>query len=208
MRLLLIRHGLPLRVTSSDGPADPDLDPRGWAQAEVLAEYLRQEPITAIYASSMRRAQQTAEPLATLLGLAPVIEPAVAESDVRASHYVPAEELKAAGDPGWHMGSSASTWPDYYEPFEQFHERVITGIDGIIARHPGDDEVVAVFCHGGVIGRYTATKLGLPWEQVYFFYPLYTSITRLVGWPTGTMIETLNETPHLRGTGLPTGAIL
>jgi broad specificity phosphatase PhoE len=126
---------------------------------------------------------------------------------VRASHYVPAEELRAAGDARWREGSSASTWPAHYEPLEEFHQRVITGIDGIIHRHPGDEEVVAVFCHGGVIGRYTATKLGLPWEQVYFFYPLYTSITRLVGWPGGTMIETLNETPHLRGTGLPTGAI-
>jgi probable phosphoglycerate mutase len=153
----------------------------------------------------MRRAQQTAEPLAKALGLEPIIEPAVTENDTRARHYVPAEELKAAGDPRWRDGLSATDWPDYYEPLETFHERVVTGIDGMIQRH--QDEVVAVFCHSGVIARYTAAVLRLPWEQTGFFYPLYTSITRIKGWPQGRMIETVNETPHLRGTGLPTGAL-
>jgi probable phosphoglycerate mutase len=205
MELLLIRHAMPRRVTESEGYADPDLEPRGRAQAERLAEYLRSEPITTIYASSMRRAQQTAEPLAQALGIEPIIEPAVTENDTRATHYVPAEELKAAGDPRWRDGLSATDWPDYYEPLDTFHERVVTGIDAMIARHP--DEVVAVFCHSGVIARYTAAVLRLPWEQTGFFYPLYTSISRIKGWPSGRMIETVNETPHLRGTGLPTGAL-
>jgi probable phosphoglycerate mutase len=205
MELLLIRHAMPLAVTMSEGFADPDLDPRGHAQAGLLAEYLRSEPISTIYASSMRRAQQTAEPLARALGMEPIIAPAVTENDTRARHYVPAEELKAAGDPRWRDGLSATDWPDYYEPLDTFHERVVSGIDAMIARHP--DEVVAVFCHSGVIARYTAAVLRLPWEQTGFFYPLYTSISRLQGWESGRMIVTVNETPHLRGTGLPTGAL-
>jgi probable phosphoglycerate mutase len=205
MELLLIRHAMPERVTTTEGFADPDLEPRGRAQAERLAEYLRSEPITTIYASSMRRAQQTAEPLAKELGIVPIIEPAVTENDTRAKHYVPAEDLKAAGDPRWRDGLSATDWPDYYEPLDTFHERIVTGIDAMIERHP--DEVVAVFCHSGVIARYTAAVLRLPWEQTGFFYPLYTSISRLAGGPRGRMIVTVNETPHLRGTGLPTGAL-
>jgi probable phosphoglycerate mutase len=86
-----------------------------------------------------------------------------------------------------------------------FHERVVTGIDAMYARHP--DEVVAVFCHSGVIARYTAALLELPWEQTGFFFPFYTSISRTTGSEAGRMIVTVNETPHLRHTDLPTGAL-
>jgi broad specificity phosphatase PhoE len=206
MELLLIRHGLPQRVDGGDGFADPGLDAAGVEQANRLADHLRAERIDAIYASSMRRAQQTAQPLAEMLGLPVVIDPAVAENDVRASHYIPQEELRAAGDPRWRDGFSASEWPDYYEPLETFHERIVSGLEAIMARHRG--EVVAVFCHGGVIARYTASIVGQPWESTGFFYPHYTSITRLTAASTSQVwMVTANETPHLRGTNLPTGGI-
>src|SRR4030095_12528165 len=67
VRLLLLRHG---EVEERyhrifGGRIDMDLSPQGHAQAEVLARYLRQRPVDAIYASPMRRAQQTLAPLAT-----------------------------------------------------------------------------------------------------------------------------------------------
>jgi broad specificity phosphatase PhoE len=52
---LLIRHALPARITESNGLAGADLDPRGRAQAKRLADYLRSEPISTIYASSPLR---------------------------------------------------------------------------------------------------------------------------------------------------------
>lgn len=209
MNLLLIRHALPLRASSSDGEfVDPALDPRGHEQARRLAEYLAEEDIDAIYSSPMRRAQQTADPLADTLGMAVVLEPDVAESDTRATEYIPQEELVAAGDPRWRDGFSATEWPSSYEPLETFHARITTGINRVISRHPR--QTVAVFCHSGVIARYTSAILDHPWEQTGFSMPLYTSITRLTassregGW---RMIVSLNEIPHLRGTGLPTGAL-
>jgi probable phosphoglycerate mutase len=205
MELLLIRHALPQRITNSEGFADPDLAVEGHEQAKHLAEYLQSEQIDVIYASSMRRARQTAQPLADLLGLDVLIESGVTENDVRASHYIPAEELRASGDPRWRDGLSATDWPDYYEPLDSFHERIVASIDGIIARHP--KEVVAVFCHSGVIARYTAAMIGLSWETTGFFYPLYTSITRLAASRSSVWMVTANETPHLRGTGLPLGGL-
>jgi probable phosphoglycerate mutase len=206
MELVLIRHGLPQQVTEGDGFADPPLDRAGREQACRLAEHVRTESISAVYASSMLRAQQTAQPLADLLGLDVVVEPAIAENDVRASHYIPTEKLRASGDRRWRDGFSASEWPDYYEPLETFHERILSGVDSIVARQ-SDDDVVAVFCHGGVIARYAATIIGLPWESTGFFYPLYTSITRIGAVGRSRWIMTANETPHLRGSGLPTGDI-
>jgi probable phosphoglycerate mutase len=205
MELLLIRHARPQRVTDAQGFADPSLDDVGNDQAKRLADYLASEPITALYTSPVLRARETARPLEQLLGLEAVVEPAIAENDVRASHYIPAEDLKAAGDPRWRDGLSTTEWPDYYEALDTFHERIVTGIEGIAARHP--DGVVAVYCHSGVIARYTAAVVGLPWEVTGFFYPLYTSITRIGVSGSTSWITTVNETPHLRGTGLPTGAI-
>ena len=68
MELLLIRHGLPVRHASAGG-ADPELAPDGVAQAEHLGEYLAVEAITAIYVSPLRRARETAAPLAAALGI-------------------------------------------------------------------------------------------------------------------------------------------
>ena len=64
MELLFIRHALPLRVEGFEGPADPELSEAGQHQARHLAEYLAFERIHAVFASPLRRAVQTAEPVA------------------------------------------------------------------------------------------------------------------------------------------------
>jgi probable phosphoglycerate mutase len=206
MHLLLIRHALPVRVEVTEGTADPHLDERGHAQARLLGGYLAGERIDALYASPMRRARQTAEAVAGAIGLPIVVEDDVAENDRKGTFYAPTEELKAAGDPRWREGMSAAEWSPDHEPLEEFHARLMAGIERIIAAHPG--QTVAVVCHGGVICRYTSTILGHPWEEIGFFMPHYTSITRIAASRRGDRtIVTLNETPHLRGSGLPLGSI-
>ena len=79
MELILVRHGLPLRREVVDGPADPELSPEGFDQAARLANYLATEKIAAIYSSPMKRAVQTAEPLAQTTGLPISIVDEVAE---------------------------------------------------------------------------------------------------------------------------------
>ncbi|MFM8775363.1 MAG: histidine phosphatase family protein, partial [Actinomycetota bacterium] len=69
MELILVRHGLPLRREVVEGPADPDLSPEGNDQSRRLASYLKGEGIAAIYSSPMKRAVQTAQPLAQATGL-------------------------------------------------------------------------------------------------------------------------------------------
>jgi probable phosphoglycerate mutase len=206
VELILVRHGLPVRQEVTQGTADPDLDPRGHSQARRLAEFLSSEPIDAIYSSPMARARQTATPLAEKLGIDVVVEPGLAESDRDGTFYAPYEELKASGDPRWRDGMTAAEWSPDHEPLEEFHERVMSAIDRVIRHHPG--QRVVLFCHSGVICRYTSTILGHPWDEIGFYYPLYTSVSRVLASQNGKRtILSLNEIAHLRGTDLPTGAL-
>jgi probable phosphoglycerate mutase len=203
MELILIRHALPVRRELAEGRADPELSEVGVAQARHLGQYLASEHLDAVYASSMRRAQETAQPLVVDRDVELQTEPDVAEYDKDSSHYVPVEELRAADDPRW-QAMRDGRWEDGMEELATFRARVIGGVEGIVARHPG--QRVAVVCHGGVINAYLSAILGLPSDSPGFFYPNYTSIHRVAAASTGQRsLVTINETSHLRNTGLPMG---
>jgi probable phosphoglycerate mutase len=82
MRLLLIRHGqTPANVrgeldTAAPGPG---LTALGHAQAVALPAALANEPVGAVFASTLARTQQTAQPLADALGVPLVVLPGVHE---------------------------------------------------------------------------------------------------------------------------------
>jgi 2,3-bisphosphoglycerate-dependent phosphoglycerate mutase len=203
VELLLIRHALPMRRELEVGTADPELSGAGHAQAGHLAEYLAAEaPLDALYTSPLNRARQTAAAVAERFGLDVVVDDGVAEWDQHSNEYVPIEELKAADDPRW-QALLRGEWTSHDETPEQFAHRVVHTIGAIVASHRG--ERAAVVCHGGVINTYLAHVLGLG-AQHSFFYPNYTSIHRVAAATSGERsIVTINETAHLRGTGLPIG---
>ncbi len=198
----MIRHALPIRIEQADGAADPGLSEAGFAQAEHMARYLASERIDALYTSPMRRARETAAPLSEQIGLEPVVVDDVAEYDQHASEYVPVEELKAAGDPRWAEMLHGSDIGDVEAT--AFYGRVIAALEQIVESNPS--RTVAVVCHGGVINAYLAHVLGLPYQLPGIIYPNYTSIHRFAGARSGERsVLTVNETFHLRGTGLPVG---
>jgi probable phosphoglycerate mutase len=202
MELLIIRHALPIRRELTEGAADPELAPQGHEQAGHLARYLESEQIDAIYASPMVRAKETAAPLAAAFGMEIRISPGVAEWDQNSPEYVPVEELKAANDPRW-QAMLAGEWSSD-ESEDDFRARVLDSIETIINDHRGDK--VAVVCHGGIINGYLSHVLGMGEFARGFFYPNYTSINRVAAASSGERsIVTVNETSHLRGTGLPMG---
>ena len=69
--------------------ADPDLSGAGRLRAEALAKLLKDAKITAIYTTEYKRTKQTAEPLATMLG---VLVTAIPSKDMTAL----AQKLKTA----------------------------------------------------------------------------------------------------------------
>jgi probable phosphoglycerate mutase len=202
MELLLIRHALPVRRELVVGAADPELSPAGRAQAHHLAEYLAAERLDAVYCSPLRRAVETGIPVAARQGVEPIVVDDVAEWDRMSPEYVPVEELKAAADQRW-RDLVDGVWTSDEGP-DVFRDRVLAAIERLVGAHSGGR--IAVVCHGGVINTYLAAVLGLDPARPGFFYPNYTSIHRVMAAGTGQRsILTINETSHLRGTGLPIG---
>jgi probable phosphoglycerate mutase len=79
-RFIFLRHG----ETEGNArrvyqPADIPLSPTGQAQARRAAEYLREHPVERILASDLRRAWQTAEAAAEILGAPVIPEPRLRE---------------------------------------------------------------------------------------------------------------------------------
>jgi probable phosphoglycerate mutase len=195
VELILVRHGLPVRIDDAGGPADPELSDEGRAQAVRLAAWLRRDAIDAVYVSPMRRAIQTAEPLADALGVDPVVDDELAEFDRETHFYVPIEELKAAGDERY-MKIMRGELDGEVDP-QTFREVVAVAVERIIEAHPGN--TVTIVCHGGVINAWASHVLGLP--DPLFFEPFYTSVNRFLASSRGhRSVVSLNDLGHLHGT--------
>ena len=204
MELLLIRHALPVRIEDVEGPADPELSQAGLDQARHLSEYLAYERVHAVYASPLRHAQQTALAVAERQGVEVVLADGIAEYDRDASEYIPVEQMKAEGHQGWQDilqgGVHQSMGVDPYE----FRAGVVTAIEQIISDHPG--QKAAAVCHGGVINA-------VPDPHPRHRGPERVLLPQLHVDPPGrprraaasASVLTINETAHLRGTGLPIG---
>jgi probable phosphoglycerate mutase len=194
VELLIIRHGLPVRIDDAGGPADPELSDLGHEQARRMADWLRHEEITAVYTSPMQRARQTAVPLAEAFGLEPVVDDELSEFDRGQHFYVPIEELKAAGDPRYEqlMRGEQMTEVDPYT----FRDIVTVAIERVIEANRGG--TVAVVCHGGVINAYASHVLSMDFPL--FFQPHYTSVNRFLASSSGhRSVASLNEVGHLHG---------
>lgn len=200
MDLILVRHGEPVRIEGADGPADPPLSERGREQARAVARWLADaESLDAVVASPLRRASETAAPIAEAYGLDLEVIDELAEFDREAPDYIPVEELKATNDPRWDALAS-DRWDELHTDLdrEAFRATVVDAVEHLIGGHPG--ERVGAVCHGGVINIYLAHVLGI--DRDLWFEPGYTSISRVAASRKGVRtVVSVNETAHLRRLG-------
>lgn len=188
MELILIRHGLPVRAQDT---SDPPLSETGHDQARRVAQRLAGERIDAVFASTMRRAVQTAEPFAAGAGHAIQERAGIVEFDRDKGSYIPMEELKRDDYEAWKAFVAGGHGAD----IETFQKSVVETLEDIIASHSG--RTVAVFCHGGVINVWTAHILGM--QPRLFFEPAYASVHRYLCARSGERnLVALNDVGHLR----------
>jgi broad specificity phosphatase PhoE len=196
-RLWLIRHA---EVESAyqgvfGGSIDMDLSPRGHEQAVALTRYLRSKPINAIYASPMKRVQQTLRPWVVNGVPRPTIMPSLREVDFGIWTGLTFGEVHSQ------FGVSAWEWLNKIEAAaipegestDVFRARVEPCLRQIIRDHPG--EQVAVACHGGVIRMMLAILLDLPLPRMGAFQVEYASVTQVRLRPELTELQLVNFTP-------------
>jgi probable phosphoglycerate mutase len=192
-----------MRVENEVGgpPADPSLSEIGREQARLVADWLAPEGFDAVYSSPMRRAVETAEPLAERLGLDIEIDDELAELDRGHHFYVPIEELKATGDPRYEQLLRGELYGDV--DIETFGRVASLAVQRVLEANEG--KRIAVFAHGGVINAFASRMLGL--DQWMFFAPAYTSVTRFrpSEYNDRLGLWSLNELAHLRPTDATAG---
>ncbi len=196
-RLLLIRHGeVEARYQKKfGGVIDMNLSPNGRKQARILAGYLRAKTIDAVYASPMKRVQQTLSPTLKINRQQQVVFPELREIDFGAWTGLGWQEVENQ------FGFRSHEWLEEIhhrgipngENGKVFRARVEPCLRKIIHQHAGQN--IAIFCHGGVIRMILAILLKLPLPKTNHFDIEYASVTQVALHPHMAEIELLNFTP-------------
>jgi len=159
----LIRHGEVEGAMDGRffGHTDVALSGAGRAQVEALSRRLAGERIEAVYASDLRRARESAAPLAFARGLTSVLLPALREMDLGRWEGLTLPEMRAR-EPEvvarW-LADPLATFPEG-ESLDDLRARVIPALDDLVARHAG--RRIAVVAHGGPNRVILGEALGLP----------------------------------------------
>ncbi len=204
VRLLIVRHGETQWNADGriQGQTDVHLSIRGEMQARALVPRLADEPIDAVYASDLQRAWRTAD-LAAEGRLVPVTrDPAwreLAFGEWEGLVYAEA----AARDPevaSRRMRHPAHTAPPGGEHLGGLLERVRPALQAIQVRHAGQTVLIAT--HGGVVRTLGCFFLGLDLDAAWRLTAGNAGLSIISWWPDGPILETWNDTSHLRGANL------
>jgi 2,3-bisphosphoglycerate-dependent phosphoglycerate mutase len=160
--ILLTRHGETdwNREKRWQGLADRPLNARGREQARALAEQLEPLPFSAIYASDLRRAHETALIVAERRGLAVTPLRALREIDVGSWTGLFYDEVKERFRAAYEqMRTRTGTGWEGGETYAEMGRRVLEAMRWIARQHPGD--AVLVVTHSGPIRTVRAHALGM-----------------------------------------------
>ena len=201
-RIVLVRHGQTAwnREPRFRGQADVELDELGLKQAQATGRYLAARwPVTAVYASRMGRAMQTAEAIARAQGLA--AQPLEGLLDIDFGEWQ-----------GLSPDEVAQRYPDLYrawleaphtvrvpggEGLDDVRSRVVAGLEEVIARHP--EQTVALVSHTVVNRVLLCAVLGLGNDH-FWRLGQETCAVNVFDAENGTFtVILLNDTCHLQG---------
>jgi probable phosphoglycerate mutase len=172
--LFVVRHGESgwnrAHLTQGQSPAAPGLTMAGRRHAAAVAGRLAGSGATLVLASDLRRAVQTAAPVAARLAVPVRIEPRLRERGFGVAEGQPADRARPA-----ELGvtSGVVTDPDAApaggESIRQLYERVAGLLEDLLASTP--DSRIVLVTHGGVVRVIQALVAGLgpagmPWPPV------------------------------------------
>jgi probable phosphoglycerate mutase len=198
-RILAIRHGeTAWNVdTRIQGHLNIPLNETGHWQAERLGQALAGEEITAIYASDLSRAHETALYVSRASGIPVVPELGLRErgfGDFEGRTFAEIEIALPDQAERWRK-RDPSFAPSGGESLLQVQERVLATVNRLAKAHPG--ELIVMVGHGGVMDVLyrAATRLDLQAARTWLLGN--TAVNRLLWTPEGLSLVGWSDTQHL-----------
>jgi len=184
-RLVLIRHAEPEASVHGRvyGVLDVALSKRGLHDAKKLASAVRGLALDAVYASPLRRAVETAIPLARERGLELTLHEGLREVDfgeLEGRTYEEIGEDHADLFRAWATNPSAIRFPGG-EDYVGLKARVLTAVEEIRERTTS----AAIVAHGGVNRVVLADALGLPDDAIFRLDQPYCALS-VIDWIDGS----------------------
>ena len=200
MLVYCVRHGESAYNAEGriQGQSDVPLSELGRKQSQAVATAFDSLGIQAIYASPLRRASETAEPLAARLGLSIAHDPNLMELNAGIFQGMLWSEITS------HYPEEATRWlahdPEYRIPGGespvQLMARGKAAFEAMAAS--GHDRVVAV-SHGGLLGAAFKALLSIPANRNPFM--LYNGSISVVNMGAEFKLVSVNQIEHLRLAG-------
>jgi 2,3-bisphosphoglycerate-dependent phosphoglycerate mutase len=207
-RVVAIRHGETVwnAEMRMQGQLDTALSERGRWQAQRAAEALTGDGIEAIFASDLARAFDTAQALATRLGL-----PITTDTGLRERSFGIFQGFTYAEiDARW--PTEAARWrhhdpdfgPDEGETLREFSARAVTACTRIAASQAGRS--IAIVTHGGVLDCLYRAASGIALGAPRSWQLGNAAVNRLLYTPRGFTLVGWSDTAHLDGATLDDGS--
>jgi probable phosphoglycerate mutase len=203
--IVLLRHGASQAAVEGEpfelleGQADPPLALEGRLQAHAAAVHLADQGLQALYITTLCRTAQTAEPLAAMTGLQPIVVAELREIHLGELDGGAFRIALHNGNPLIPEVFAQERWDVIpgAESMEEFTDRTRAGIERIVAESP-EGATVAAVVHGGVIGELCRQATNS--RAFAFTHADNGSITRLIVFASGRWsLRSFNETGHLAG---------
>lgn len=195
---MLVRHGETAFSLERrwSGHNDQVLSEAGRAMATNVARRLRGAECAALYVSPIRRARETAEPLAEALGLRPAIEPDLAECNFGTwdgLSFRQVGETDADAFAAWLRGEGPAGGEG--ESLGELAQRVERWMARTVESHPGG--VVVGVSHAGPIKAAIRAALEVDFDHVYRMQQDLGSVTVLEHSRGTWWVRAINDTSHL-----------
>jgi alpha-ribazole phosphatase len=193
----LVRHGTVVgaELRRFIGHLDIPLSPAGEAEMERVAGRLAAVPLTAVYASDLQRARQSADILARPHRLTPRLDSALREMAMGRWEGLTAEEISAR-DPGafeeWMARVGEFPFPGG-ESVSDLLARAWPAFLRIAAAHAGGR--VAIVAHGGTNRAILCRALGMPLDRLLALGQDYGGLSLLEWGESRPVLHLLNALP-------------
>jgi broad specificity phosphatase PhoE len=164
--LLLIRHAHTHMAGRFCGHSDPELSSDGCRQLSEIVTQVERWPLSAIYASDLKRAAQTAQAIAFSFDLPVQLRPSLREiyfGDWEGRSWVEIEAADPAFAASWLKAYPHNT-PPGGETFHDFEQRVRDELAALALATDG--EVVAAVTHAGFIRTALSLVSGAPVRSI------------------------------------------